>query len=75
MLMVAEIAKSLPDLTAASLLAALPQQTKVGGGVFPVLDFTKPVTAGPGLTHQASGGQWTPVTGDFVDVFHPPKAS
>ena len=71
----AQVAKPLPTVDAASILAAMPTVTDFDSGVFPPIDFSKPVKF-PGLHifnpdvfyEQVQGGKLVPVTGQFVDL-------
>jgi branched-chain amino acid transport system substrate-binding protein len=72
----AQVAKTLPTVTAESILAAMPTVTNFDSGVFPPIDFSKPLTAIPGLHvfngqvlyEQVRSGQLVPVTGQFVTL-------
>jgi len=72
----AQVAKPLPTIDSASVLAAMPTVTNFDVGVFPPVDFSKPVTALPGLHifnpyvfyEQVQGGKLVPLSGSFVKL-------
>jgi ABC-type branched-subunit amino acid transport system substrate-binding protein len=75
--MFADIVKDMPQIDAASVTAAMPTVTNYESGIFPPTNFSQVQTLLPGirlfntsvLFTQVKGGQFVPVSDDFVDVF------
>jgi len=75
--MFADIVKDMPQIDAASVTAAMPSVTDYKSGIFPPTNFSQVQTLLPGirlfntsvLFTQVKGGQFVPVSNDFVDVF------
>jgi ABC-type branched-subunit amino acid transport system substrate-binding protein len=73
----AQVAKTLPAVTAPAVLAAMPSVTNFDPGIAKPVNFSKPITAIPGLHaynpyvlfDRVSNGQLVPTTGQFTNLF------
>jgi branched-chain amino acid transport system substrate-binding protein len=71
-----QVAQGMSTVTGASIIAAMPSVTNFTTGVFPPIDFSKPITAIPGLHiynpyvlfEQVKNGVLVPVTGQFTKI-------
>jgi ABC-type branched-subunit amino acid transport system substrate-binding protein len=73
----AELVRDMPQIDAAAVTAALPSVTDYESGIFPPTDFSEVQQLLPGvrlfntsvLFTQVEGGEFVPVSEEFVDVF------
>jgi len=75
----AQIAKALPAVTAAAVQAGVTSVTDFDIGLLPPIDFSKPLTAIPGIHlfnpdvfyTRVHNGKFVPLTGQFTNLFAP----